>query len=50
MAKDLMEKYYETYENFVLAMMSDGDSDYPSKGVDSIKKSKVKSKLIFKSI
>ena len=45
-----MEKHCESYESFVLVMMSDGESDYPSIGVESIKNSKIKSKLKFKSI
>ena len=45
-----MEKHFESFEIFVLVMMSDGDSKYPSKGVDCIKKSKIKTKLRFKSI
>jgi hypothetical protein len=31
-------------------MMSDGEADYPSDGVESIKKSPAKNKLKFKSI
>jgi Mg-chelatase subunit ChlD len=33
MAKDLMEKYQNNYDSFVLVMMSDGEADYPSAGV-----------------
>jgi uncharacterized protein with von Willebrand factor type A (vWA) domain len=50
MAKGLLEKYHETFESFVLVMMSDGEAGYPSIGVENIKKSPVKSKLKFKSI
>ena len=50
MAKDLMEKNNDRYDSFVLVMMSDGESGYPSNGVESIKKSPAKNKLKFKSI
>ena len=50
MAKSLMEKYNDQYDSFVLVMMSDGEADYPSEGVESIKKSPAKIKLKFKSI
>jgi hypothetical protein len=50
MAKGLLEKYQESFESFVLVMMSDGEAGYPSVSVESIKKSPVKSKLKFKSI
>jgi hypothetical protein len=50
MAKDLMAKYNDIYHSFVLVMMSDGESDYPSKGVEDIKMSPAKNKLKFKSI
>jgi hypothetical protein len=50
MAKNLMEKYYGQYDSIVFFMMSDGESGYPSKGVENIKKSSAKKKLKFKSI
>jgi hypothetical protein len=50
MAKGLMDKYEKSYDSFVLVMMSDGESDYPSEGVENIKKSPAKGKLKFKSI
>ena len=50
MAKDLMDKYYYSFDNFVLVMMSDGESSYPTNGVENIKKSPAKGKLKFKSI
>jgi hypothetical protein len=50
MAKDLMEKYKENFDSFVLVMMSDGEGKYPSEAVETIKKSPTKSKLKFKSI
>ena len=34
MAKDLIEKYYEDFDSFVLVMMSDGEAKYPSDGVE----------------
>ena len=45
-----MEKYHDHYDSFVLVMMSDGESGYPSTAVESIKKSPAKNKLKFKSI
>ena len=50
MAKDLMDKYNDSFESFVLVMMSDGESRYPKNGIDNIKKSPAKSKIKFKSI
>jgi hypothetical protein len=50
MAKDLMDKYNDSFESFVLVMMSDGESIYPRNGIENIKKSSAKSKLKFKSI
>jgi hypothetical protein len=50
MAKDLMDKYNNSFESFVLVMMSDGESRYPTNGIENIKKSPAKSKLKFKSI
>ncbi len=50
MAKDLMEKYLGRFDSFVLVMMSDGESEYPSLSVDNIKKSPAKNKLKFKAI
>jgi hypothetical protein len=50
MAKDLMEKYKDNFDSFVLVMMSDGEGRYPIEGVEAIKKSPAKSKLKFKSI
>ena len=45
-----MQKYHESYDSFVLVMMSDGESEYPSNGVENIKMSQAKNKLKFKSI
>ena len=45
-----MDKYNDQYDSFVLFMMSDGEADYPSEGVENIKKSAAKIKLKFKSI
>ena len=45
-----MDKYYDSFDNFVLVMMSDGESSYPQNGVENIKKSPAKGKLKFKSI
>jgi hypothetical protein len=51
MAKDLIDKYHNNFDNFVLVMMSDGDAThYPKNGVENIKKSPAKSKIKFKSI
>ena len=50
LARGLMEKYHDHYDSFVFVMMSDGESGYPSTGVESIKKSPAKNKLKFKSI
>ena len=50
MAKGLLDKYKDSFESFVLVMMSDGEAEYPSLGVENIKKFSVKSKLNFKSI
>jgi hypothetical protein len=50
LAKGLLEKYQESFDSFVLVMMSDGESGYPSVGVENIKKSPARSKLKFKSI
>jgi hypothetical protein len=33
MAKTLMEKYHKSYDSFVVVMMSDGESVFPSVGV-----------------
>ena len=50
MAKDLMDKYCDRFDNFVLVMMSDGESSYPKNGVENIKQSPAKGKVKFKSI
>ena len=50
MAKDLMDKYEKSYDSFVLVLMTYGNADYPSQGVENIKKSPAKGKLKFKSI
>ena len=50
LAKDLMDKYHRSFENFVLIMISDGDAGYPSAGVENILKSPAKAKLVFKAI
>ena len=49
-AKDLLEKYQNSCDWFVLVMMSDGEANYPSVGVENIKKSPAKGKLKFKTI
>jgi hypothetical protein len=45
-----MEKYHDHYDSIVFFMMSDGESGYPSKSVENIKKSPANNKLKFKSI
>jgi hypothetical protein len=50
MAKNLMDKYDKSSDSFVLVLMTYGDADYPSDGVENIKNSSAKGKLKFKSI
>jgi len=50
MALGLMEKHHAQYDSIVFVMMSDGESGYPSTGVESIKKSPARNKLKFKAI
>ena len=50
MAKELMDKNNNSYDCFILVMMSDGEAGYPSDGIEEINKSPGRGKLKFKSI
>jgi hypothetical protein len=49
-AKDLIDKYHSKFDKFVLVMMSDGEANFPTTGIENIKKSPAMNKLYFKSI
>jgi uncharacterized protein with von Willebrand factor type A (vWA) domain len=44
-AKRLIDKHHNKFEKFVLVMMSDGESEFPTTGIENIKKSPAMKKL-----
>ena len=44
-AKSLIDRYHNKFKKFVLVMMSDGESKFPTTGIENIKKSPAMKKL-----